>query len=172
MASSFPMKPPQSAEPSSPTTQTEFLAVEQTSWRALSALWRGLPDEVLLRAGACGSLWSVKDVLNHIASWQEAAQRVINDLLADRWGRLGANTDKFNAQNFAADRDRPLAATRRRLTHSRRELLALLTTAPEKGLLNIYGRQQIGWWAKYSTYGHYREHVQALQDFRQKVKSK
>ncbi len=107
-------------------------------------------------------------MMNHVAVWQETAARVIRNLLAGQWGQLGSNTEKFNAKQYEADKARSLTATRRRLNRSRRDLLAILATVPAKKLLNIYGRQQIGWWAKYSTYGHYSEHIAALQMFRQR----
>lgn len=78
------------------STRGEFFAREQAAWSALTGTWAGLPDELLLTPGACGDLWSVKDLMNHIAAWQEAAVRVIGDLLAGKWARLGANADAFN----------------------------------------------------------------------------
>jgi hypothetical protein len=156
-------KPP--SEPR-PATRAEFFDWEKKAWSQLIAAWRGLPEEALALPGACGPEWSIKDVMNHIAAWQEAALRAVRDLLEGRWARLGPNTDRFNAQQYALDRERPLADTRQRLSRSRRALLALLATTPEEGLLNIFGRQQIGWWAKYATYGHYREHIPNLIAFR------
>jgi hypothetical protein len=154
-----------------PATRAEFFDWEKKAWSQLVAVWRSLPDQALLQAGACGPEWSVKDVMNHIAAWQEAALRAVGDLLAGRWARLGSDTDRFNAQQYTLDRDRPLADTRQRLSRSRRELLALLATVPEDSLLNPFGRQQIGWWAKYATYGHYREHIPDLIEFRNRPNS-
>lgn len=56
----------------------------------MTETWTGLSDELLLTPGAVGERWSVNDLINHIVSWQEAAIRVIGDLLAGKWGRLGA----------------------------------------------------------------------------------
>ena len=71
-------------------TRDEFFSREQAAWTALTETWMGLPDELLLTPGAVGERWSVRDLMNHIVSWQEAAIRVIGDLLAGKWGRLGA----------------------------------------------------------------------------------
>ena len=142
-----------------PATRAEFYEREDEAWRDLCRTWRGLPEEALVRPGASGPDWSVKDVMNHLAAWQEAALRVTQDLMAGRWGSIGASTDRFNAQRFAEDRGRSLAATRRRLSRARRELLAHLSRVPARSLLNPFGRQQIGWWAAYSTYAHYAEHL-------------
>ncbi len=150
-----------------PTTRAEFVAHEKKVWTELTATWKGLPDKALTRPGACGPEWSIKDVINHLAAWQEAALRVTHDLLEGRWGRLGSNTDKFNALHQAEDQARSLAATQRRLSQARRELLALLETVPEKRLLDLNDR--IGWWVKYSTYGHYSEHIWELTEFRQRL---
>jgi hypothetical protein len=153
---------------SQPKTRAEFLGREKESWAKLTATWRGLPEADLLQPGASGPAWNIKDVMNHIAAWQEASLRVIHDLLEGRWGRLGYNTDRFNALHYREDRDRSLAATHRRLSRARRELLTLLETVPEKGLLNEFGQQQIGWWAKYATFGHYEQHIPILTEFRRR----
>ena len=75
----------------------------------------------------------------------------------------------FNAQQYAANRSRPLAESRDRLERVRSDLLALLATVTPDQLLNEYGRQQIGWWAKWTTYGHYEQHLVDVTAFRQGV---
>lgn len=151
---------------SRPTTRAEFLALEQQAWDELKRTWHGLPDETLVRPGACGQ-WSVKDVMNHIAAWQEATLQVLPELLQGH--RLPAgqyNISKFNQRQYAEDKDRTLVASRRRLGRSRRRLLAFLATVPEGQMLDVKGR--VGAWAKYATYGHYDEHLCGLQDYRNK----
>ncbi len=149
-------------------TRAAFFSREQEAWSSLTVTWVDLPNEVLLLHGACGTDWSVKDVINHIAAWQEAATRVITDLLDGRWGRLGASTDKFNARQYGIDRERPLAESCERSVHARRDLLTLLATIADDRLPDEYGRQQIGWWAKWTTYAHYEEHLPDLTTFRQR----
>jgi hypothetical protein len=147
-------------------SRAEFFAREKRAWSALNALWRGLPAQAFLKPGACGR-WTLKGVMNHIAAWHEAALKVIVDLQAGRWASLGASTHRFNARQYRIDRDRPLAGTRRRLSRSHAALLKLLSAVPDEVLLYEFGRQAIGWWAKYSTYGHYEEHLAPLTRFRQ-----
>lgn len=146
-------------------SHAEFFVVEQAVWRELSATWRGLSEEAFTCPGACGPGRSIKDVLNHLAAWQEIAVSRIEGLLTGRFAR-GVNTQAFNAQQFAQDQSRSLVASRHRLNRARRALLARLATVPEKQLLYPYGRQSIGWWAKSTTYGHYQEHLAALRAFR------
>jgi hypothetical protein len=150
---------------SKPTTRVEFLALEQQAWEELTATWRGLPDEALVRPGACGSEWSVKDVVNHIAAWQEATLEALTVLLEGHKLPAGQySIQRFNARHYAADQDRSLTASRRRLNRSRRKLLAFLASVPEIQLLDLKGR--VGTWVKCGTYGHYDEHLSNLQNYR------
>jgi len=147
-------------------SREEFFARERAAWDDFIQSWSDLPDSALAEPGASGAEWSVKDVLNHIAAWQEAAARCIGDLLAGRWARLGMNTEAFNAAQFARDRERPLGESRARLMEARDRLLELLAPLTDEQLLDEYGRQQIGWWAKWNTYAHYEPHTAAIREFR------
>ena len=158
---------PRRAPRSRPKTRAEFLAREKEVWDELTATWRNLPDEALTQPGACGPGWSVKDVMNHIAAWLEAATCVIPELRQGRRATAGHGTDKFNAIHHAEDKDRSLAASKRRLNRARRELLALIAAIPDAQLLDVNGR--IGWWVKYSAYGHYGEHIYELTEFRKSL---
>ena len=146
-----------------PKTRAELLAREAADWAELTGTYRGLPEAALLVPGASGPAWSVKAVLNHIAAWQEAALRIIPEYLAGRRATLGHGTDRFNAEQHAADAGRSLAATRRRVNASRRALLALLDQVPDAALLDPAGR--INWWVRYTTYSHYGEHIGNLAAF-------
>ncbi len=157
------MKPRRPPKPR-PKTRAEVLAREQEVWNELIQTWQGLPVEALLQPGACGPGWSVKDVLNHVAAWQEAALRVVPQLLKKQPATLGASVDKFNAIQHAADAAQSLPATQRRLNKTRRELRALIATLPEKRLLDWDDR--VGSWIKNSTYAHYGEHIYELTQFR------
>lgn len=161
----MPQRPPANTL----STRSAFFVREQQAWDAFSQTWADLPDDIFLLSGACGAEWSIKDVINHTAVWQEAAIRIIHDLLAGRWARLGPNPEKFNLLHYDADRNQALAASRDRLLHARQTLLQLLHGVTDDQLLNEYGRQQVGWWAKWTTYGHYEQHLAELTTFRQRV---
>lgn len=155
---------------SRPTTRAEFAALEQQAWGELKRTWHALPDEALVRSGACGP-WSIKDVMNHVAAWQEATLHVLPELLQGHKLPAGQyNIAKFNQRNFAADKDRTLVSSRRRLSRSRRQLLAFLTTLPESQMLDLKSR--VGTWVKYATYGHYDEHLVGLQEFRDRLSTR
>lgn len=162
----MPNKPRRPPRPR-PKSRAEFLAREKEVWDEMAAAWCRLPDEALSIPGACGPEWSVKDVMNHVAAWLEAAQQVIPQLMKGQRAAAGHSVDKFNALHHAEDKDRTLAASKRRLNRARRELLALIAKVPDRKLLDVDGR--IGWWIKFSTYAHYGEHIYELSQFRRKI---
>lgn len=151
-----------------PLTRKEFFDLEETCWKELSAEWRGLNAKALVRRGACGT-WSIKDVFNHIAAWQEATVEILPIVL--RNGKLPRGQfalETFNQKHFREDANCSLAASRRRLTRSRKTVLAALRKVPEKRLIDVKG--QVGLWAKYSTYEHYDEHLFDVREFCTKTK--
>jgi uncharacterized protein (TIGR03083 family) len=159
-----PRRPPRPR----PKTRAELLQREADTWAELTATWRGLPEAALTQPGACGPGWSVKDVMNHIAAWLEAALRILPEQLAGRRATLGASTNRFNAEQQAAHRGRSLAATRRRLNAARRQMLALLDEIPDGPLLDPASR--VHWWVKYSSYAHYGEHIWELGEWRKRFR--
>lgn len=151
-------------------SREEFFQREAVAWEALTQTWAGLNEPEFATPGASG-MWSVKDVLFHLATWQEAARRMIETLQNGKWAHLGMNTERFNAHQYAATKDRPIAEAFQQVNFHREMLLDLLRTIPEDQLLNEFGRQQIGWWAKWATYAHYEEHLAELIAFREKHRS-
>jgi predicted nucleic acid-binding Zn ribbon protein len=155
------------AKKTDPKTVAGFFTREEAEWKALTGLWADLPEKDLVRPGACGA-WSVKDVMNHIASWMEAARKVIPLRLAGGRPPAGLYTvGNFNPAQYARYRRSSLAASKRRLQRNRKLLLELLRRVP-KGELLAFTRR-IGSWAKYSTYGHYAEHMRPLAGYRRSL---
>jgi hypothetical protein len=150
-----------------PATRKEFSTLEETCWRELTAAWRGMGAKAQAKPGACGP-WSIKDVMNHIAAWQEATVKIMPILL--RKGKVPAGEfgfKTFNAKHYWEDRSRSLTSSRDRMNKSRKKLLASLKSVPEKRL--IESKSPVGQWAKYSTYAHYDEHLFNVRDFRARV---
>jgi hypothetical protein len=147
-----------------PKTRAEFDARQQEVWKELTDTWRGLPEAALVKPGVVGAEWSIKDVMNHLAAWHEVTLRSLKELVQGRSAGAGHTVDKFNALHAAADKNRSLAASRRRLNRTRRDVLAFVATLPDDEVLNINGR--IGSWVKNNTYGHYTSHIIDLRDYR------
>ncbi len=147
-----------------PKTRAEFDVRQQEVWKELTATWRGLPEAALVKPGVVGPEWSVKDVMNHLASWHEVTLQALKALAQGRSAGAGHSVEKFNALHAAADKSRSLAGSRRRLNRSHRELLAFVGTLPDAEVLNLEGR--IGSWVKNNTYGHYTSHLIDLREYR------
>jgi DinB family protein len=81
--------------------QRALLAIVEDSWRRLDAAVAGMDDAALSEPGVVGE-WSVKDLLGHVATWD---QRAIEHI--ERWLRgeppalTGVSTDDFNAREAA-----------------------------------------------------------------------
>jgi len=150
-----------------PKTRAELITRIEQVWNEMVSTWQGLPEEALTRPGACGPTWSIKDVMNHNAAWHEAALRVIPELMLGRKAAAGHSTDKFNAIHHEMDANRPLAETNKRFNDSRQQLLRLIETLPDELILDPNCR--VGWWIKYSTYGHYSGHIHDLNVFRESI---
>ena len=150
-----------------PKTRAEFDARQQEIWTELTATWRGLPEAALVKPGVVGAEWSIKDVMNHLAAWHAVALSVLKALAQGGQASAGHSVDKFNALHAAADKNRSLAASRRRLNRTRRDLLAFIATLPDDEVLNPNGR--IGSWVKNNTYGHYTSHILDLRGYRERL---
>lgn len=153
-----------------PTSRAEFMAREKADWSALAATWCGLEETLLLAPGVHHSAWSFKDVWNHLAAWLEAGARVVPALLAGQHATLGHSVHRFNAETYAASQTLDMATSKRRINAARRAMLAALAHAPEERLLDVHDR--LGWWAAYTTYAHYGEHLTPMQAHRQRLTEK
>ena len=93
----------------------DALAVVEDGQRRLDDLFARLADNQMTAPAAIGGGdWSAKDLLGHIAAWEEVA---FDRLRAARASRPlppfpPGGVDRFNAERVAAGRRRSLAATR------------------------------------------------------------
>ena len=77
----------------------------QSSWGELMAAMEGLTDEQGSEAGVTGE-WSVKDLMNHVAYWDNQARLAVEHYRAGgEQRRLDWNA--LNDVDFTANRDRP-----------------------------------------------------------------
>jgi hypothetical protein len=105
--------------------------------------------------------WSVKDVLVHIAWWEQHLLRRLRTGQDDLYvegvdGR--ETTDRANAEVYAANHERPLADARAEYDASYQETLATIEAMPVDELANDEVYQAIG----ADTFHHYPEHTAML----------
>ena len=125
----------------------------------------GLSDSVLNAPGPVG-LWSVRDLLGHIATWDEEALLALPVILEGkklpRYASSGG-IDAFNAREQDRKRGITLAELRRDMDATHGRLLAYLTSLPE----TAYAKE--GRFLKrlrQDTYGHYRVHAAQVDQWR------
>lgn len=131
----------------------------------LEALLADIPDEQFAQPGAFGE-WSVKDMLAHITFWE---QRLIAYLTGAHESLIQpgedeqAGIDRINASVFAANRDRPLAEVRAAFDGSYQQTLAQVESLSDDALAH----QELYGLIAGDTFGHYREHIKMLEDWRE-----
>jgi len=96
------------------------------------SLLDGLPDEQLVRAGTIGGGdWSAKDLMGHIAFWEELALEAIGDWRAARRPAAEAifeqGVDAANAQDQARWAAAPVDEVRARARKAHESLLKAIT---------------------------------------------
>ena len=135
----------------------------------LRASYQGLPDEQMTRLGAVGE-WSVKDVLSHVASWDEVLLPDLGCLARGETPALAsvdletANFDAANAAIMSQRRNLPLAQVLRELDTDRADVTAAVGRLPDSALAEgQFGRLLIQ-----ITAAHDREHAAGIFEWRRK----
>jgi hypothetical protein len=135
----------------------------------LRGSYQGLPDEQMTRLGAVGE-WSVKDVLSHVASWDEV---MLPDLARIARGETpalasvdleSASFDAANAAIMSQRRELPLAQVLRDLDIDRADVMAAVGRVPDSALAEgQFGRILIQ-----ITAAHDKEHAAGIYEWRRK----
>jgi hypothetical protein len=113
------------------TTRAEAIATLEEGWSKLDALFARLSDEAMERPKTIGGGdWSAKDLLGHMAFWEELAVDAIEAQRAARqphvaelFGSGPNGVDRANADDQARNAAMPLAAARERAATAHRALV-------------------------------------------------
>ena len=98
----------------------------------LLAAVEGLPDAAFAQTVAAGRDWTVADVLNHVAAWDDIAAESVIDLAAGRPPRSWVDdVDDWNARAVEDRRDRTPGEILSDLHRARTAFRAALDAAPE-----------------------------------------
>jgi hypothetical protein len=92
----------------------DVLRAEDEAWRRVEHAVDGLGPEELERPGLGADAWSIKDLLWHLARWQEEAARVLSQAAwdVDRGSTEPGWVDRLNAEALAAGRRMDLEGVR------------------------------------------------------------
>lgn len=128
------------------------------AWQDLQGALDGLSDEEMLAAGAVGE-WSVRDLMAHVATWEEEALHALPIIVQGgklpRYASQGG-IDAFNARQQEAKRSMSLDRLREEMAATHQRFLALIDRIPE----SVYATE--GRFLKrlrLDTYGHWRIHT-------------
>jgi hypothetical protein len=138
--------------------KAEILVRMGTSYRALRAAFDRAGPELLVRPGTWGE-WSLKDLLAHLAYWQQHSTEILQRAAAGDIGESSAtddpSVDEVNQHIYQANRDRPLADMLEAFEVGHLAFrTAIKSLPPSVYVENERVRMEVGW----DGYLHYDEH--------------
>ena len=138
------------------------------AWTALGESYAGLTEAEMMAPGVAGE-WSVKDMLAHVATWEEEALKYLPLVLAGgrppRYASYGG-IDAFNARMTEAKRGLSLAEVQRLLVETHRQLIAYLQSVPEAQFATeTRFRHRL----RLDTYSHYPLHTTMIRTWREQT---
>jgi uncharacterized protein (TIGR03083 family) len=144
----------------------------ENAWQEFTAALAGIPDEQWQQPNAVGE-WSLKDILGHIASWENEALKYIPVILEGkrlpRYKDMYGGIDTFNAMTVTENRRLTLAEARQRSTQTHQRLLDYLQSLPDEYFVSgsrVLRRILL------DTYGHYPYHTKAIREWREQQAAK
>jgi hypothetical protein len=139
-----------------------------TAWVTFHKSYAGLSGTQLTEPGVMGG-WSVKDTLAHVTIWEEEALKylpgIMKGIQPPRYSAMYGGIDAFNALTVEERRSLPLSEVQRQLEDAHRRLIALVQNAPEDQIATeTRFRRRL----RLDTYSHYREHTEAIREWRER----
>src|SRR5947199_6656913 len=145
--------------------QQVFQKLEQ-AWTALKEFYAGLSDAQLMEPGVM-DVWSVKDILAHVSTWEEEALKYLPLILTGgrppRYSRYGG-IDAFNAQMTEQKRDLALSDVLKQLDETHRRLIDYIRSMPEE---HFTRETRFRHRLRLDTYSHYPLHARAIREWRE-----
>lgn len=136
----------------------------------------GVPEADLLRPRTQGR-WSVKDVLAHIAAWEEEAIRRFVLIARGRGVQIyfydvdPRAVDRFNARVVPAARHLTLDEILRRLARVRRRLIQRLRALPAASLRDRRHKYPVTAWLPEYAWTHEQQHLRRLRAWRKEQRA-
>ncbi len=128
-----------------------------------------LPESEILRPRTQGK-WSIKDVLAHIAAWEEEAVRRFDVILRNRSYRMVFYDDirevnRFNTRAVAHARKISLPALLKRLARVRGRLIKRFLQLPLASLNDSTHRYPVKVWLPEFAWTHERGHLRRIREW-------
>ena len=139
------------------TDRDGVLRAMDSVWSELESAIRRVPDDRVDVPGVVGP-WSVKDLIGHVATWDQEALQALRRYLSDRDAKALAtwpDVDDFNARETARKRDTSLAELRRQLDETHLQIVELVSGLAEAEFASSEVEARI----RIDTYDHYVDHT-------------
>lgn len=138
------------------------------SWREFHEAYGGLSEEELLEPGVTGE-WSVRDLIAHIAWWEEEALKHLPLILdggrPQRYSVKYGGIDAFNAMMTRQKRDLSLDEVLDESEETHRRLVAYIRSIPADAFVgDTRARRRL----RLDTYGHYPIHTRDIREWRER----
>lgn len=143
-----------------PTTLRELTERAERSWQGWVEAIEGIPDERL--AEPMVGHWSGKDLLGHVAFWEDWGVGESQRLLAEQ-PETGEDMDAVNERQVEESKNAVVAAQKRYRDEAHGRLMAFLRTIPEDSPHLPEVIETIG----SETYGHFDEHAAQVRAWRE-----
>ena len=146
---------------------TALLGKLDAAWVEFQEAYAGLSDEQLLEPGVTGE-WSVRDLIAHVAWWEEEALQHLPLILEGgrppRYSVKYGGIDAFNALMTERKRGLSLAEVRGYFAETHRRLVTYIKGVPPE---QIAGDARFRRRLRLDTYGHYPIHTKQIWAWRE-----
>lgn len=148
------------ADEESPRTMAELLDQTERRWRAWVEAVEGIPDERL--AEPMTGHWSGKDLLGHVAFWEEWVIDECRRILAGE-PNAAEDLDPLNQSQVADSMQASAAEQKQYRDEAHARLMTFLATIPEETPVFPALVKALEW----ETYKHYDEHAAEVRVWRE-----
>jgi hypothetical protein len=133
----------------------ELLALTESSWSRWNHALEHVPSESLSTPGVCG-IWSVKDLIGHIAVWDDVAVQKIGRLAGGEGPHADDDVHTFNGRESSLRADRSVEEQFAEMRRNHERLLGALEGASRASDDDLAEVRQ---WIAADTWEHYDEHT-------------
>src|SRR5438067_7986082 len=144
----------------------QLLKQLEKAWTTIEESYAGLSDSQLTEPGVMDN-WSVKDILAHVTTWEEALKYLPLILTGGKPPRYiqSGGIDAFNAQMAEQKRGLALSDVQRQLDETHRRLLDYIRSVPEE---HFARETRFRHRLRLDTYSHYPQHAKAIRQWRER----
>jgi hypothetical protein len=137
------------------------------AWRDFRASYEGASEAEFLEGGVVED-WSIRDLIVHVAVWEEEALKhlplILEGKRPPRYSVTYGGIDAFNARAMLSRAALPLDEVMSRAEKTHRQLVRLIEAAPDDQIATeTRFRRRL----RLDTYAHYPLHARAIREWRQ-----